>query len=100
MANPAVRYASTRPSAGSTSHEQPHSVDPFNLTSIPSTNSAAQVDAYHLADVVAEYAAALRVAGRSPRTIRWYLDQLREFIRFLERDGRIATLAELSPVSI
>src|SRR6266508_5737686 len=100
MANAAVRSSSTWPAAGSALDERaPHSVDSFGPTSIPST-AAAQVDTYHLTDVVAEYGTALRIAGRSPRTIRWYLDQLQEFIRFLERDGLVATLAELSPVSI
>jgi site-specific recombinase XerD len=46
---------------------------------------------------MAEYRAALRVAGRSPRTIRWYGDQLDEFVGFLERDGVRATLADLHP---
>jgi integrase len=42
-----------------------------------------------------EYFAALKVAGRSPRTIGWYRDNLLEFIRFAERDGRSATLGDL-----
>jgi site-specific recombinase XerC len=53
--------------------------------------------AYGLRDIIAEYRAALRVAGRSPRTIRWYGDQLDEFVRFLERDGVRATLSDLQP---
>ena len=49
-----------------------------------------------LGDVIADYLAALRVAGRSPRTIRWYGDLLAEFLRFLEREGERATLLDLA----
>ncbi len=55
-----------------------------------------QLDAFGLRDVIAEYRDAQRVAGRSPRTIRWYGDQLEEFVRFVERDGR-ASLDDLRP---
>jgi site-specific recombinase XerD len=55
------------------------------------------LDALRLRELVDEYRVALRVAGRSPRTIRWYGDHLAEFIRFLERSGDRATLAELRP---
>ncbi len=65
---------------------------------VEASATAAGVDDLRLVDLVDEYRAALRVAGRSPRTIRWYADHLAEFIRFLERDGRVATLAELRPV--
>jgi site-specific recombinase XerD len=58
------------------------------------------VDDVPLADLIEEYRAALRVAGRSPRTIRWYVDHLAEFVRFLEREGNIATLAELRAASV
>jgi integrase/recombinase XerD len=56
-----------------------------------------QLDAFALRNVIAEYRDALRIAGRSPRTIRWYGDQLEEFVRFCERDGRRASLADLRP---
>jgi integrase/recombinase XerC len=55
------------------------------------------LEALRLTELVAEYCVALKVAGRSPRTIRWYRDHLAEFIRFLERSGDPATLAELRP---
>lgn len=55
------------------------------------------LEALRLADLVAEYCVALKVAGRSPRTIRWYRDHLAEFIGFLERSGDSATFAELRP---
>ena len=55
------------------------------------------LDAFGLRDVIAEYRAALRVAGRSPRTIRWYGEMLDEFVAFVERDGGRATLDDLHP---
>lgn len=55
---------------------------------------------YRLPDVVEEYLAALRVAGRSPRTIEWYRAFLAEFIRFLERDGRAAAVSDLQPTAV
>lgn len=58
------------------------------------------LDQYRLRDVVEEYLAALRVAGRSPRTTDWYRANLAEFIRFLERDGRAATVADLQPAAV
>ena len=67
---------------------------------VEASATGAGVDDLRLVDLVDEYRAALRVAGRSPRTIRWYTDHLAEFIRFLERDGRVATLAELRPASV
>ena len=48
-----------------------------------------------LRGLIDEYFAALKVAGRSHRTIGWYRDNLLEFIRFAERDGRAATLGDL-----
>ncbi len=72
------------------------------VASIPASSELAfeGLDAYGLRSIVEEYRAALRVAGRSPRTIRWYGDQLEEFTRFLERDGVRATLADLqAPVA-
>ncbi len=57
-------------------------------------------DRYRLSDVVEEYLAALRVAGRSPRTIEWYRANLAEFIRFLEREGPAATVADLQPAGV
>lgn len=59
--------------------------------------AAIRLEAFALRDVMAEYRAALRVAGRSPRTIRWYGDHLAEFVTFVERDGRRATLDDLCP---
>lgn len=58
------------------------------------------LDRYRLQDVVEEYLAALRVAGRSPRTIEWYHANLAEFIGFVERDGRAATVADLQPARV
>jgi site-specific recombinase XerD len=50
--------------------------------------------------VVDEYLVALRVAGRSPRTIEWYQANLAEFMRFLERDGQAATVSDLQPAAV
>ncbi|NJD28640.1 MAG: hypothetical protein FIA92_10130 [Chloroflexi bacterium] len=58
------------------------------------------LDQYGLRNVVEEYLAALRAAGRSPRTIEWYRANLAEFIRFLERDGRSASAADLQPAAV
>ncbi len=55
------------------------------------------LDALRLSDLVAEYYVALKVAGRSPRTIRWYRDHLAEFISFLERSGDSGTFVDLRP---
>lgn len=55
---------------------------------------------FALWDVVEEYLVALRVAGRSPRTIDWYRANLVEFMRFLERDGRTVTVADLQPAPV
>ena len=65
--------------------------------SIVPTSPVSGLEALRLTDLVAEYRVALKVAGRSPRTIRWYGDHLAEFIGFLERSGEPATLAELRP---
>jgi integrase/recombinase XerC len=54
-----------------------------------------ELDQVRLRGLIDEYFAALKVAGRSPRTIGWYRDNLLEFIRFAERDGRAATLGDL-----
>jgi site-specific recombinase XerD len=54
-----------------------------------------ELDQVRLRGLIDEYFAALKVAGRSPRTIGWYRDNLLEFIRFAERDGRAATLRDL-----
>ena len=62
--------------------------------------SAPRLDEFALSDVIAEYLAALKVAGRSPRTIEWYGDLLREFVAFVERDGDRATLADLAPAQV
>jgi integrase/recombinase XerD len=59
-----------------------------------------QLDAFTLRTVIAEYRDALRVAGRSPRTIRWYGDLLEEFVRFVERDGGPASLDDLRPAVV
>ena len=67
---------------------------PRSITELPPEPG---LDALRLRELVDEYRVALRVAGRSPRTIRWYGDHLAEFIRFLERSGDRATLAELRP---
>ena len=56
-----------------------------------------RLEAFGLRSVIAEYRAALRTAGRSPRTIRWYGDQLDDFVAFVERDGGRATLDDLCP---
>lgn len=61
---------------------------------------APALDQYRLQNVVEEYLAALRVAGRSPRTIEWYRANLAEFIRFLERDGRAASAADVQPAAV
>lgn len=59
-----------------------------------------QLDAFTLRSVIAEYRDALRVAGRSPRTVRWYGDLLEEFVRFVERDGGPASLDDLRPAVV
>ena len=53
-----------------------------------------------LSDVVADYLEALRAAGRSPRTVEWYESFLLEFIRFVERAGTSAKLADLAPPTV
>jgi site-specific recombinase XerD len=58
-------------------------------------SSPSELDQVRLRDLIDEYLAALKVAGRSPRTIDWYRDFLREFVRFVERDGRAATGGDL-----
>lgn len=49
-----------------------------------------------LDDLCADYEQALRAEGRSPRTIEWYGMFLREFRRFVARDGRPPRLHDLS----
>jgi site-specific recombinase XerD len=58
------------------------------------------LDRYRLRNVVDEYLAALLVPGRSPRTIDWYRANLAEFMRFLERDGRASTVADMQPAAV
>src|ERR1035437_5175246 len=67
---------------------------PRSLAEVPPESG---LEAMRLSELVDEYRVALRVAGRSPRTIRWYGDHLAEFLRFLERSGDRATFAELRP---
>ncbi len=55
---------------------------------------------FGLVDVIAEYLVALKVAGRSPKTISWYGDFLWEFARFVERNGERATVADLAPPTV
>lgn len=59
------------------------------------TAAPAELDHVRLPDLIDEYLGALKVAGRSPRTIGWYRDFLLEFVRFVERDGRAATAGDL-----
>ena len=54
-----------------------------------------ELDQVRLRDLIDEYLGALKVAGRSPRTIVWYRDNLLEFVRFAERDGQAATMGDL-----
>jgi site-specific recombinase XerD len=54
-----------------------------------------ELDQVRLRALMDKYFAALKVAGRSPRTIDWYRDNLLEFVRFTERDGRAATAGDL-----
>jgi site-specific recombinase XerD len=61
---------------------------------------ALRPDAFGLVDVISEYLAALKVAGRSPKTISWYGDFLWEFARFVERNGEHATVADLAPPTV
>lgn len=70
------------------------------MPAVAAPTSPPTLDRYRLRDVVEEYLAALRVAGRSPRTIEWYHANLAEFIRFVERDGRAATVADLQPARV
>jgi hypothetical protein len=56
-----------------------------------------EIDQVRLRALIDEYFAALKVAGRSPRTIEWYRDNLLEFVRFAERDGHPATAGDLQP---
>lgn len=58
-------------------------------------SSPSELEEVRLQDLIDEYFAALKVAGRSPRTIDWYRDFLLEFVRFVERDGRAATGGDL-----
>ena len=53
------------------------------------------LDEIRLRALIDEYFAALKVAGRSPRTLGWYRDNLLEFVRFAERDGHGATAGDL-----
>lgn len=70
------------------------------MRAVATAAPAPLLDRYPLADVVEEYLVALRVAGRSPRTIDWYRANLVEFMRFLERDGGTAAVADLQPASV
>lgn len=70
------------------------------MRAVAAAVTAPELDRYRLSDVVDEYLAALLVAGRSPRTIEWYRANLVEFIRFIERDGRAATVADLRPATV
>jgi len=54
-----------------------------------------ELDQVRLRGLIDEYFAALKVAGRSPRTIAWYRDNLLEFVRFAERNGHSATAGDL-----
>lgn len=68
-----------------------------DLRAVAAPTDPLGTDALPLRDLVAEYLVALRVAGRSPRTISWYADNLNEFQRFAERDGARARLGDLRP---
>jgi site-specific recombinase XerC len=70
------------------------------MNPVVASELAPSLDGYRLLNVVEEYLAALQVAGRSPRTIEWYRANLAEFIRFVERDGRASTVADLQPIAV
>ncbi len=70
------------------------------MRAVAVTSPVLKLDEFALADIISEYLSALKVAGRSPKTISWYADMLREFVRFTERDGGRATLADLAPVQV
>jgi site-specific recombinase XerD len=65
------------------------------VRAVAAAASPSELDHVRLRDLIDEYFAALKVANRSPRTIDWYRDNLLEFVRFAERDGRSATLGDL-----
>lgn len=70
------------------------------MRAVAAASAALRLDEFALADVISEYLSALKVAGRSPKTISWYADMLWEFVRFLEREGVRATVADLAPVQV
>ena len=67
------------------------------MRAVASASVVLNLDEFAPADVISEYLSALKVAGRSPKTISWYADMLWEFLRFLERDGGTGTVADLAP---
>ncbi len=70
------------------------------MRAVTVADAAPRLDEFALADVTSEYLSALKVAGRSPKTITWYAYMLWEFLRFIERDGARATVADLAPVQV
>jgi hypothetical protein len=64
------------------------------------TAPSSDLDQVRLRALIDEYFAALRVAGRSPRTIEWYRDNLLEFVQFAERDGHPAKAGDLQALVV
>ncbi len=70
------------------------------MRAVAVASAVPRLDEFALADVISEYLSALKVAGRSPKTISWYADMLWEFVRFIEREGVRATVADVAPVHV
>ncbi|MDA8204022.1 MAG: tyrosine-type recombinase/integrase [Chloroflexi bacterium] len=70
------------------------------MRAVAVASAVPRLDEFALADVISEYLSALKVAGRSPKTISWYADMLWEFVRFIEREGVRATVADVAPVEV
>ena len=49
--------------------------------------------------LMTHYAYAKKAEGRSPKTIEWYGEMLRDFLRFLVSSGREGVLDDLSPIT-
>lgn len=70
------------------------------MRAVAVASAALNLDELSLADVIFEYLSALKVAGRSQKTITWYAEMLWEFARFLERDGARATVGQVAPLQV
>lgn len=53
-----------------------------------------------LTKLISHFAQSNKAEGKSPKTVLWYTEMLRDFVRFIRASGIEAVLAEFHPISV